>query len=623
MNKDSIHPKYRPDVDGLRALAILCVVIYHAFPNLIVGGFVGVDIFFVISGFLITTIILENILNDTFSFTNFYIRRVTRIFPALFLVLLSCYAFGWFALYASEFKQLGLHIAASAGFIQNLVLWGESGYFDIDSMVKPLLHLWSLSIEEKFYIFWPLTLLFLIRRKNNILKVTLIIISISFAINVLTIDNFPTAAFYSPLSRFWELLCGAALAYVTVYRKEVITKFAIKHSNTLSSMGMLFILVAVFTINKDDAFPSWWALLPTVGSVMLIAANNQAWINRTILSNKVMVWLGLISYPLYLWHWPLISFGQIISAGKLSEFHKLILILTSVCLAYLTYMYWEKLFRNKGKQVAIVFLLLVGLLGYQGWTTYVKNGLDFRQKKILDLYGGRPAHSDENCLKKYEKYQPEFCRLSNPSESLDTLLIGDSIAHNSYIGLASNYLKDGKNFAMVGWPGRQPLVKTSADENYNSNQSEQMNNLLYEIAKDKSIKTVVLAMTQPEINELITSQLTRTVEHFRKNNKQLIFIYSPPKLSFNPIECAGIPPFRPILNNDCVQQVKDINEKYFDERVELKKLVNNLQMKSFDTYPQICGDQECQIRFNGNLIYRSESYLSTIGSEQVFKSFNK
>lgn len=623
MNKNSIHPKYRADIDGLRALAILSVVIYHAFPNLIVGGFVGVDIFFVISGFLITTIILENLINGTFSFTNFYIRRVTRIFPALFLVLLSCYALGWFALYASEFKQLGLHIAASAGFVQNLVLWSESGYFDIDSIFKPLLHLWSLSIEEKFYIFWPLTLWFLIRRKINILKVTLIILCISFAINVLTINSFPTATFYSPLSRFWELLCGAVLAYATVYRKEVTTNFTLKHSNALSSLGMLCILAALFTINKDDAFPSWWALLPTVGSVMLIAANNQAWINRTILSNKLMVWLGLISYPLYLWHWPLISFGQIISAGKLSDLQKLILILTSVCLAHLTYMYWEKLFRNKGKQVAIVFLLLVGLLGYQGWSAYVRDGLDFRQKNILDLYGGRPAHSDENCLKIYEKYQPEFCRLSNPSKSLDTLLIGDSIAHNSYIGLASNYLKDAKNFAMVGWPGRQPLVKTSADENYDLKDSEQMNNLIYGIAKDISIKTVVLTMNQPEINELITTQLTRTVEYLRKNNKQLIFVYPPPKLSFNPIECVGIPTFRPILNNDCVQQVKDINKNYFDERVKLKKLVNDLQIKSFDTYPQICEDQECQIRFNGNLIYRSDGYLSTIGSEQVFKNFNK
>ena len=327
MNKNSIHPKYRADIDGLRALAILSVVIYHAFPNLIVGGFVGVDIFFVISGFLITAIILENLINGTFSFTNFYIRRVTRIFPALFLVLLSCYALGWFALYASEFKQLGLHIAASAGFVQNLVLWSESGYFDIDSIFKPLLHLWSLSIEEKFYIFWPLTRWFLIRRKINILKVTLIILCISFAINVLTINSFPTATFYSPLSRFWELLCGAVLAYATVYRKEVTTNFTLKHSNALSSLGMLCILAALFTINKDDAFPSWWALLPTVGSVMLIAANNQAWINRTILSNKLMVWLGLISYPLYLWHWPLISFGQIIFAiggiARLSRMERL------------------------------------------------------------------------------------------------------------------------------------------------------------------------------------------------------------------------------------------------------------------------------------------------------------
>ena len=153
VNIPLLHPKYRPDIDGLRALAVLSVVAFHAFPNVISGGFIGVDIFFVISGFLITTIILENLRSGSFSFIEFYSRRIRRIFPALFLVLLTCYAFGWFALYASEYKQLGEHIAAGAGFLQNFVLWSESGYFDNSSDTKPLLHLWSLAIEEQFYIF--------------------------------------------------------------------------------------------------------------------------------------------------------------------------------------------------------------------------------------------------------------------------------------------------------------------------------------------------------------------------------------------------------------------------------------------------------------------------------------
>lgn len=314
---------------------------FHAFPNVIGGGFIGVDIFFVISGFLITTIILENLQSGSFSFIEFYSRRIRRIFPALFLALLTCYAFGWFTLYASEYKQLGEHIAAGAGFLQNLVLWSESGYFDNSSDTKPLLHLWSLAIEEQFYIFWPLVLWAAFKKKFNVLKVVLLILIISFATNILTIGSNPIAAFYSPISRFWELLIGAVWAYLSVTKESIANKFSIKYSNVLSVTGLFLMALAIFVLNKKSAFPGWWALLPTLGAVLLIAAGKDGWANKNIFSNKLMIWFGLISYPLYLWHWPLLSFGQIITAGKLSAFYKIILIIISIALAYLTYRYWK------------------------------------------------------------------------------------------------------------------------------------------------------------------------------------------------------------------------------------------------------------------------------------------
>ena len=280
-----LHPKYRPDIDGLRALAVLSVVAFHAFPNLIGGGFVGVDIFFVISGFLITTIILENLESRSFSFIEFYSRRIRRIFPALFLVLLTCYAFGWFALYASEYKQLGEHIAAGAGFLQNFVLWSESGYFDNSSDTKPLIHLWSLAIEEQFYIFWPLMLWAAFKKKFNLLKVVLLILTISFATNILTIGSNPIAAFYSPLSRFWELLIGSVWAYITLSKEGVTNKFIVTYSNALSVTGLFLIALAICVLNKKSAFPGWWALLPTFGAVFLIAAGKEAWVNKKIFSN--------------------------------------------------------------------------------------------------------------------------------------------------------------------------------------------------------------------------------------------------------------------------------------------------------------------------------------------------
>ena len=623
LSKPLLHPKYRPDIDGLRAFAVLSVVAFHAFPDVIGGGFIGVDIFFVISGFLITTIILENLEGSSFSFVEFYSRRIRRIFPALFLVLLTCYAFGWFALYASEYKQLGEHIAAGAVFLQNFVLWSESGYFDNSSDTKPLIHLWSLAIEEQFYIFWPLVLWSAFKKKLNILKVVILIFTISFVTNIFTVGDNLIAAFYSPLSRFWELLIGAIWAYMVLSKKGVANKFSVQYSNVLSVIGLFLIALALFILNKKSAFPGWWALIPTLGCLFLIAAGKDGLVNKKIFSNKLMVWFGLISYPLYLWHWPLISFGQIITAGKLSAPYKIILIIISIAFAYLTYRYWEKPLRYKGNKIAITLLFLVALVGIQGWSAYVRNGLEFREKHVLDLHGGRPPQSDEACLKMFNKFQPTFCRLSSTSYKLETVLIGDSVAHNDYSGLAKKYSVDAKNFAMVGWPGRQPLVKIPSDKNYEPEQSEQMNKLINGVVEDKNIRSVLLTMNQPEVSGLLIMQLRRTIEYLKNNNKQVIFIYPPPHLIFDPIECVGMPPFRPVLNLECSQKVKDIDGMYFAGRDELKKLVTEIKIKSYDTYPEVCNEQDCQIRINGGLLYRTKGYLTTVGSEQVFQKFEE
>ena len=618
-----LHPKYRPDIDGLRAIAVLSVIAFHAFPNLVGGGFVGVDIFFVISGYLITTILLENLDSNSFTFIEFYSRRIRRIFPALFLILFGCYAFGWFALYASEYEQLGKHIVAGASFVQNFVLWNESGYFDNSSDTKPLIHLWSLAIEEQFYIFWPLILWGAYRIKTNILKLTLVILILSFLVNILTIGTNPIASFYSPLSRFWELLLGAVWANIILSKRDITNQFILKFSNQLSGIGLLLIVLCVLLLNKKSNFPGWLALLPTIGALMLITADTNTWINRNILSSKLMVWIGLISYPLYLWHWPLLSFSEIITAGALTAFYKVVLIFVSIILAYLTYRYWEKFLRHKGNKIALILLILVGLIGSQGWSAYVRNGLDFRQKNILDLHGGRPAERDDGCLKKYAQYGAIFCRLSNETQSVETILIGDSFAHNDYSGLATRYSKDGKNFSMLGWPGHQPLLKEPFEKNFNQIESERMNRLINGLGDDKEVKTIVLSMRQPIIDTLITNQIQRTVKYLEGKGKNVIFIYPPPVLKFDPIECVGMPPFRPILNESCVQVVKDIDPNYSEGRVKLRKLINEIKIKSYDTYPQICNENVCQIRIADGLLYRNTGYFTTLGSEKVFQNFKE
>jgi peptidoglycan/LPS O-acetylase OafA/YrhL len=222
------HPKYRPDIDGLRAVAVLAVVAFHAFPSWAKGGFIGVDVFFVISGYLISIIIFENLERGTFSFTEFYARRIRRIFPALLLVLIVCLTIGWFTLLADEYKQLGKHTVAGAGFISNFILWNEAGYFDNSAETKPLLHLWSLGVEEQFYIFWPLLLWFAWKHKFSLLTLTILVALASFVLNIKGIKHDMVATFYSPQTRFWELLCGSLLSWITVYKKDVFFNFKIK-----------------------------------------------------------------------------------------------------------------------------------------------------------------------------------------------------------------------------------------------------------------------------------------------------------------------------------------------------------------------------------------------------------
>src|SRR5712691_3601829 len=209
---------YSPDIDGLRAIAILSVIGFHAFPGYVEGGFVGVDIFFVISGFLISGLIFKELEQGNFRFANFYARRIKCIFPALILVISACLVLGWFVLLSDEYKQLGKHIVAGMAFISNFALRDESGYFDTAAELKPLLHLWSLGIEEQFYIVWPPLLLFAYRRGLNLILLIILIAVASFALNIWIIDMDPISSFYLPETRFWELMTGGILAYITLYK---------------------------------------------------------------------------------------------------------------------------------------------------------------------------------------------------------------------------------------------------------------------------------------------------------------------------------------------------------------------------------------------------------------------
>jgi len=389
--------KYRPDIDGLRALAIGLVVIYHAFPNVLPGGFIGVDVFFVISGYLISSIIYEHLVADSFSFIDFYIRRIKRIFPALLMVLIVCFALGWFTLLADEYKQLGKHILGGAGFISNLILWDESGYFDQASHLKPLLHLWSLGVEEQFYFIWPLLIYAAWKIRLNLLVVACLVLAISFTFNIYQIyhlDNV-AATFYLPHTRFWELMAGAILAYFAQVKTNEtlgrskgqwfpIGKRVLLDQNVQSILGLALILIGVLLINERSLFPGYWAILPVMGAILLIHAGPTAWLNRTIFSSRYAVWLGLISFPLYLWHWPTLVFARILEGGSLSTINRIAAVLIAIGLSWLTYVLLEKPIRFGGhpRLKAGLLVLLICLVEFVGFNTYVRDGLTFRLNQI-------------------------------------------------------------------------------------------------------------------------------------------------------------------------------------------------------------------------------------------------
>jgi peptidoglycan/LPS O-acetylase OafA/YrhL len=378
--RDTSHLDYRPDVDGLRAVAVLAVIVFHAFPRLLPGGFVGVDVFFVISGFLISGIILRGLSRGSFSVFEFYGRRIKRIFPALIVMLACVWVLGRTVLLADEFQKLGKHVASGAGFMFNLTLFMDTkAYFG--AITSPLIHLWSLGVEEQFYLFWPLFLLTTWKLGKGQFGAIISAAILSFVLNVVSASAHPLADFYLPWNRLWELALGGALAHVQLLehthfhgigaalrtRRPWLARLF--GPNVRGLIGVLLILASCVVINEHRAFPGWWALGPCIGAFLLIAAGPRSWVNHYLLSRPVMVFIGLISYPLYLWHWPLLSLVHTADWRDFTPLVRVVAVAASFVLATLTYKYVERPIRSSPwvlrPAVPLLALMLICLsIGY-------------------------------------------------------------------------------------------------------------------------------------------------------------------------------------------------------------------------------------------------------------------
>jgi peptidoglycan/LPS O-acetylase OafA/YrhL len=457
MHQAQLTHNYRSDIDGLRALAVVSVVIFHAFAWLIPGGYAGVDVFFVISGYLITTNILNGLNESTFTIQGFYQRRVRRIFPALVTMLALVYAFGWFVLLATEYRQLGKHVGSGASFISNIILWQESGYFDTSSAVKPLTHLWSLGIEEQFYIVWPLLLWAIFKLRLHILTSTVVLAVVSFGFGLWSLNNDVVGAYYSPINRFWELLIGAILAAVML--KRTYGDKATKWQQAGSIVGLILIVFTLFSLDGQSSFPGWNALAPTVGAALMIGCGPQTLTARRIFSLRAIVWVGLISFPLYLWHWPLLTFARIISSAMPTAQVRIGAVVLSVVLSWATYRLIEKPLRFHPRVKVITGALVASMvvIGLVGYVTFRNDGIASREVTQMNPdinsgeEGGAQGWVQDTCGISDAKVADLFAScLEDNRETPRFALIGDSKAEALIGGFIRTSTENGRWLFMGG-----------------------------------------------------------------------------------------------------------------------------------------------------------------------------
>jgi peptidoglycan/LPS O-acetylase OafA/YrhL len=593
----SLHSlKYRPDIDGLRAVAVVSVVVFHAFPTFAPGGFVGVDVFFVISGFLITSLILDNLNDGTFSAVDFYARRIKRIFPALILVLLSCLVLGWLDLLPHEYRMLGAHVFAGSGFWINVTLWREVGYFDPAGIQKPLLHLWSLAIEEQFYLIWPWLIILAHRFGQRIFSIVVSITLISLATNLVIAGIRPVAAFYVLPTRAWELLAGACLIWITPplqaarirspLLKRILTELP-------SIMGALLLLASFALLDSKQPFPGWRAIPPVLGTVLLLCMGSGTIINRYILSLRVFVAIGLISYPLYLWHWPALSFPQIVGIDTVES--KIISILTALLLAAATYLFVERGLRRGGHGISLLLVGAMALIASAG--LLAKHGMLVASSNSRELQDVSAAVEDyvypASVAQPVEFEGQTFWKEGSGPESV--IFWGDSNAEMYFTRARKVARQIGKSVVFAVGGGCPPILGSVQN-------CEGLTLSGFHFAQTSPANTIVMcaqwfgyfsSAPNDEQRSTMYDSIRREIVDLRAKGKKVVILLNIPiGIEFHPklrvtrhlfgIELHSPKPISEATND----QYRAISEN-------LKKIANETGSLTIDPFETLCRDKLC------------------------------
>jgi peptidoglycan/LPS O-acetylase OafA/YrhL len=531
--------QYRPEIDGLRSIAVLPVLLFHAGFQTFSGGFVGVDIFFVISGYLITSIILKEKLEDNFQLVNFYERRARRILPALFLIMFFCIPFAFAFMTPSELKDFALSLGATSLFGSNILFWQDAGYFAGPNELKPLLHTWSLAVEEQYYIIFPL---FLMLTWNLGFKWILSILSILALFSLILSQwaslNAPVANFYLLPTRGWELLMGVFTAFYILKKNYDFAFAPIWMAEIGATLGVLLIGYSIVTFDSFTPFPGIWTLVPTIGTVLIILFASPRTVLGRLLSLKLIVGIGLISYSLYLWHQPLFAFARIMSHDDLNPSEYFALIALSFIFAFISWKYIEKIFRDKnriktkniflGSALMSMLLLVMGSVIYFKTPLFVNQDIYNRSVQLESLQEGRKQNIQSGIChyngsgrftSADEFIQNWSCYNDDEKEmiSLNLGIYGDSHSSDVAMSLRMN----GFDFIQIGGANCKLLDELGTQPLYCKDAMATFNNAL----KSKGIDAVMLANNFAH-SELTLINLQNIFDYWSQKHRQ-VYILSP------------------------------------------------------------------------------------------------
>ena len=623
---------YRADIDGLRALAILPVIFFHAGFSLFDSGFLGVDIFFVISGFLITSLILKDISSNNFSVLNFYERRARRLLPALLLVCIVSIPIGWLVLLPSHLNEFGKSLISTITFSSNFLFWQETGYFDIESDLNPLLHTWSLAVEEQFYILYPLFLILLWNfGQKNLLSLLIIIFFISLFVSNWASLNKPAANFYLLPTRGWEILAGAIPAFILKIYPRLSRSYSINSIVSLS--GFLLIIASFIFFSSETQTPSLKTVPLILGTVLILMFFDKSSPLSKFLSLKPIVFIGLISYSWYLWHLPVLAFAKNYSLTGISDQSIFLLIILSFVLACLSWKFIEKPIRD-GILSKKNFIISISALSLS--VSIFSFFLIINEKNINNIPNDylKPNYGikDRECnLKSIEE-----CILGTKTE---LILWGDSYAMHLSQAIGSSATKI--SHTQVTKNTCSPVINTSktisnvqfADECINFN-----NIVLNSIIANTKIKYVILSSTfsfdnnRPikinskyfvdSNNVLIQENINKTISKLESSGKKVLIISPTPstRANYDPARCSLNALKRSISPEICFFNKKDYSKKTINGYNLLKAVESNARILWIDSL--ICEENICRTIIDGQPIYRDNGHLSAYGSDFIGRKFN-